>query len=127
MSKGKILIVEDNVDNLALVRFLLERAGYSVLTALNGREALQVAQQELPDLILMDMALPEMDGWSATRELKAIPETQHIPVVALTAYTLPGDRRKAQDAGCDGFIAKPMNVSGFHKEIESFLSGKSKT
>jgi two-component system cell cycle response regulator DivK len=124
MPKAKILVAEDNTDNYELVRFLLDRAGYEVLRAANGIQALQIAQQELPDLILLDLALPVLDGWSAAGRLKADPVTQPIPLIALTAYTLPGDRQRALDAGCDGYIGKPMNVRAFVAEIEQYLDNK---
>jgi two-component system, cell cycle response regulator DivK len=104
MSKPRILIVEDNMDNFELVRFLLERAGYDVLSAVNGAEGVEAAKREQPDLILMDLSMPEMDGWMATKSLKSDDETRRIPVLALTAHTLPGDRKRAIDAGCDEYI-----------------------
>jgi len=107
MSRGRVLLVEDNEDNFELVRFLLERAGYVVLGARNGKEGLKKAGREHPDLILMDLSLPEMDGWAAARAIKADPKTRQIPLLALTAHTLPGDRKRAIEAGCDGYISKP--------------------
>ncbi|MFZ5857020.1 MAG: response regulator [Chloroflexota bacterium] len=121
MNKPRVLIVEDNVDNFELVRFLLERAGYEVLSAANGLEGLDVARREHPDLILMDLSMPEMDGWNATTHLKADEETRNIPVLALTAHTLPGDRKRAIDAGCDGYISKPINVASFDKLVATLL------
>ena len=121
MSKPRVLIVEDNVDNFELVRFLLERAGYEVLSAANGLEGLDAAKRELPDLILMDLSMPEMDGWNATAHLKADEHTRGIPVLALTAHTLPGDRKRAIDAGCDGYISKPINVASFDKLVATLL------
>ena len=121
MGKPRVLIVEDNVDNFELVRFLLERAGYEVLSAANGLEGLDAARREHPDLILMDLSMPEMDGWNATTHLKADEETRTIPVLALTAHTLPGDRKRAIDAGCDGYISKPINVASFDKLVATLL------
>jgi CheY-like chemotaxis protein len=121
MGKPRVLIVEDNVDNFELVRFLLERAGYEVLSAANGLEGLDAAKREHPDLILMDLSMPEMDGWNATMRLKADEETRSIPVLALTAHTLPGDRKRAIDAGCDGYISKPINVASFDKLVATLL------
>lgn len=121
MGKPRVLIVEDNVDNFELVRFLLERAGYQVLSAANGLEGLDAAKRERPDLILMDLSMPEMDGWNATSHLKADEETRDIPVLALTAHTLPGDRKRAIDAGCDGYISKPINVASFDKLVATLL------
>jgi two-component system cell cycle response regulator DivK len=107
MSKGRILIVEDNEDNFQLVRFLLERDGFEVISAVNGKEGVETAMREKPDLILMDLSMPEMDGWTAAQKIKAEPETKAIPLLALTAHTLPGDRMRALEAGCDGYISKP--------------------
>jgi len=121
MSKPRVLIVEDNVDNFELVRFLLERAGYQVLSAANGLEGVDEAKRELPDLILMDLSMPEMDGWMATTQLKSDDETRRIPVLALTAHTLPGDRKRAIDAGCDGYISKPIKVASFDKLVATLL------
>ncbi len=121
MNKPLVLIVEDNVDNYELVRFLLERAGYQVLSAANGLEGIDAAKREQPDLVLMDLSMPEMDGWKATAQMKAEETTRHIPVLALTAHTLPGDRKRAIDAGCDGYISKPINVASFDKLVATLL------
>lgn len=121
MAQKRILVIEDNVDNLELVRFLLERAGFAVLSAQGGCSGLQVAREQLPDLVLLDLTLPEMDGWEVVDLLKKDPATAALPVVALTAHTLPGDRQRALDAGCDGYISKPLDVAGFALEIEGYL------
>lgn len=121
MTKPRVLIVEDNADNFELVRFLLERAGYQVLSAINGAEGVEAAKREQPDLVLMDLSMPEMDGWKATAQMKAENTTRHIPVLALTAHTLPGDRKRALDAGCDGYISKPINVASFDKLVATLL------
>jgi two-component system, cell cycle response regulator DivK len=121
VNKPRVLIVEDNVDNYELVRFLLERAGYQVLSAANGIEGVVAAKREQPDLILMDLSMPELDGWNATVQLKADEATSHIPVLALTAHTLPGDRKRAIEAGCDGYISKPINVASFDKLVATLL------
>lgn len=121
MNKPRVLIVEDNVDNYELVRFLLERAGYQVLSASNGAEGVDAAKREQPDLVLMDLSMPEMDGWKATAHLKSDDATRNIPVLALTAHTLPGDRKRAIDAGCDGYISKPINVASFDKLVATLL------
>ena len=113
MSKGRILIVEDNIDNYELVRFVLERAGYDVFLAVNGRDGVDAARLQKPDLILMDLGMPEMDGWQAAEILKSNESTNSIPVVALTAYTLPGERQRAMQAGFDGYVTKPLDVPGF--------------
>jgi two-component system cell cycle response regulator DivK len=126
MAKPRILVVEDDDDTQGMVRFLLEYKGYEVLLAKDGKHGLEVANREKPDLILLDLAMPEMDGWSVAHRLKGDPATKAIPVIAVTAYTMSSDRRMAFNAGCDGFIGKPMNVPEFIAEIEKFL-GKSKT
>ncbi len=121
MAQQRVLIVEDNVDNYELVRFLLARAGYEVLAASNGMEGVETARRELPDLILMDLSMPELDGWDAARKLKADERTRKIPVLALTAHTLPGDRKRAIEAGCDGYISKPINVASFEKLVSTLV------
>jgi CheY-like chemotaxis protein len=121
MSKGRILIVEDNMDNYELVRIVLERAGYDVFLAVNGRDGVDAAHAQKPDLILMDLGLPEMDGWNATRKLKASEETKSIPLYALTAHTLPNERKRAILAGCDGYVAKPIHMKGFLDVVDEAL------
>jgi two-component system cell cycle response regulator DivK len=122
MSKGRILVVEDDMDNYELVRFILERAGYDVFLAVNGRDGVDAARFQKPDLILMDLGMPEMDGWVAARKLKADEATKSIPLFALTAHTLPGERKRAMQAGCDGYVSKPIHVEGFLNLIESALT-----
>jgi CheY-like chemotaxis protein len=119
MNKRRILIVEDNMDNYELVRFILERAGYDVFLAVNGRDGVDAARFQKPDLILMDLGLPEMDGWLAAEKLKANAATKSIPLFALTAHTLPGERKRAMMAGCDGYVSKPIHVDTFLNMIES--------
>ncbi len=124
MDKASVLVIEDNIANFELVRFLLERAGHNTLWARSGREGVDMARANLPDLIIMDLSLPEMDGWTATERIKSDPETRHIPVVALTAHTLPGDRKRALEVGCDGYLSKPMNISLFNEMVEETLARK---
>ena len=124
MAPSRVLLVEDNMDNFHLVRFLLESAGYQVLEAHNGQAGMDLARKELPDLILMDLSLPGVDGWTAARELKADPKTAYIPLLALTAHTLPGDRGRAFDSGCDGYISKPINLQSFTLDIAKALKTK---
>jgi two-component system, cell cycle response regulator DivK len=126
MSKQRVLLVEDNEDNFDLVNFLLERAGYEVIPAHDGRMGLDLARSAHPDLILMDLSLPEVDGWAAAKELKADPKTVNIPLFALTAHTLPGDRKRALEAGFDGYLSKPINVMGFAQTVSDALQVKSK-
>jgi len=121
MSKARILIVEDNMDNYELVRFVLDRAGYDVFLAVNGRDGVDAARAQKPDLILMDLGMPEMDGWIATEKLKSDDATKSIPLYALTAHTLPHDRKKAIDAGCDGFVPKPIHMKNFVDVVEQAL------
>jgi CheY-like chemotaxis protein len=118
MSKGRILIVEDDMDNYELVRFILERAGYDVFLAVNGRDGVAAARWQKPDLILMDLGMPEMDGWNAARHLKADEATKSIMLYALTAHTLPSERKRAIEAGCDGYVSKPIHMDGFLRMIE---------
>jgi two-component system, cell cycle response regulator DivK len=122
MSISRILLVEDNIDNLELVRFLLIRSGYQVLDANDGQMGMDIARRELPDLILMDLSLPGVDGWTAARELKADPKTASIPLLALTAHTLPGDRSKALESGFNGYISKPINLQSFADDIARALN-----
>jgi len=124
MSKGRILVVEDNMDNYELVRFVLERAGYDVFLAVNGRDGVDAARLQKPDLILMDLSMPEMDGWLAAEKLKANDITKSIPLYALSAHTLPSDRKRALDAGCDGYVSKPIHMAGFLDVIERALGRK---
>src|SRR4051794_29540675 len=107
----KVLLVEDNeVGREGLSRHL-RRKGYEVLTAVDGRQGVDVARAQAPDLVLMDMSLPVLDGWEATRQLKADPATRAIPVIALTAHAMAGDREKALEAGCDDYDTKPVDLS----------------
>jgi len=124
MIKNRVLLVEDNEDNFELVRFLLERAGFEVLAGHDGQEALELARKELPDLILMDLSLPGIDGWTAAKELKDDPTTSLIPLLALTAHTLPGDRKRAMESGFDGYISKPIDVVNFGDSITKILKDK---
>lgn len=127
MSKGRILVVEDNMDNYELVRFVLERAGYDVFLAVNGRDGVAAARLQRPDLILMDLSMPEMDGWIAAEKIKADEATKDIPLFALTAHTLPRDRYRALQAGYDGYVSKPIHVESFLSMInEAFekLNGR---
>ena len=106
----KILYVEDNDDNVYMLRNRLTRAGFTVVIATDGVQGVAMAGTERPDLIIMDLTLPDMDGWEATRRIKADPATKHIPVVALTANAMEGDREKALAAGCDDFDTKPVEL-----------------
>jgi two-component system cell cycle response regulator DivK len=121
MNDTKILVVEDNLMNLELVSDLLEAHGYQVLQAETGRKALELAGKELPDLVLMDIQLPEMDGLEVTRLMKENERTRHIKVIALTAHAMRGDEERAREAGCSGYIAKPINTREFAGMIKDYL------
>ena len=121
MSKGHILVVEDNLDNYELVRTILEIADFDTFLADNGRDGVNAARKQKPDLILMDLALPEMDGWNATKLIRQDPETAHIPMIALTVHTLPLERKRALDAGVDAYLSKPYDASQLIRLVESTL------
>ncbi|MBH5318804.1 response regulator [Paenibacillus sp. GSMTC-2017] len=116
-----ILLVEDNEMNRDMLSRRLLRKGYQVIMASDGRQGIDMAKADLPDLILMDMSLPLIDGWDATRELKASNETSHIPIIALTAHAMASDREKAFDAGCDDFDTKPVEWNRLLEKIGQFL------
>ena len=120
----KILYVEDNDDNVYVVKNRLGRAGYTVVVASDGEQGVAMAATENPDLILMDLRLPVLDGWEATRRLKASPETQRIPVIALSAHAMSGDREKALQAGCEDYETKPIDFSRLHGKIDALLQRK---
>jgi CheY-like chemotaxis protein len=117
----KILYVEDNEDNVYVLKNRLTRAGFSVVIAPDGAQAVTMATAEQPDLILMDLSLPVLDGWEATRRIKAAPETRHIPVIALTAHAMAGDREKAIGAGCDDFDTKPVEMPRLLGKIQALV------
>ncbi len=117
----KILYVEDNEDNVYVLKSRLTRAGYTVLIAADGAQGVKMAAAEQPNLILMDLSLPVLDGWEATRRIKAAPETRHIPVIALTAHAMAGDREKAIAAGCDDFDTKPVEMSRLLDKIQALV------
>ena len=121
MAGERILLVEDNVMNRRLAQFLLKSEGYIVYEATNGREALELVKAHAPDLILMDLQLPELDGFTTTQILKQDATTKDIPVVALTAYAMTGDAERALEAGCDGYITKPFDKQGFLETVASYL------
>ena len=120
----KILLVEDNEMNRDMLSRRLARKGYEVAVAVDGQQGIDMARSETPDLILMDMSLPVLDGWEATRQLKAATETKAIPVIALTAHAMVGDREKAVEAGCDDFDTKPIEFPRLVEKIEALLAGK---
>ena len=124
---AKILLVEDNEMNRDMLSRRLQRRGYEVMTAVDGESGLTMTKAEMPALVLMDMSLPGLDGWEATRQLKADPATRAIPVIALTAHAMAGDREKALAVGCDDFDIKPIDLDRLLGKIEALLGGKAKT
>ena len=119
-----ILYIDDTENNRILVTRRLEKKGYRVITAETAAHGLRAAGTETPDLILMDMGMPDLDGWSATRQLKADPKLGHIPVIALTAHAMQGDREKALEAGCNDYETKPFDFPRLLQKIEVHLSAK---
>lgn len=119
---AKILLVEDNEMNRDMLSRRLERKGHNILIAMDGEQGVAIAQTEVPDLILMDMSLPVLDGWEATRQLKATPHTQTIPVIALTAHAMSGDREKCMEAGCDDYDTKPVEFPRLLGKIQALLT-----
>ena len=118
----KILLVEDNEMNRDMLSRRLERKGYQVVLAVDGQAGVEMALSEAPDLVLMDMSLPVLDGWEATRRLKASADTRHIPVIALTAHAMSSDREKALEAGCDDYDTKPIDLPRLLGKIEALLA-----
>jgi two-component system, cell cycle response regulator DivK len=117
----KILLVEDNEMNRDMLSRRLQRRGYEIVVAVDGAQGVAMANSEHPDLILMDMSLPIMDGWEATKSIKANPDTKSIPIIALTAHAMSGDREKAIAAGCDDYDTKPIDLSRLLTKIEVFI------
>ncbi len=117
----KILVVEDNETNLYLIRFILEKSGYEVIEAREGTVGVELAIKEKPDLIIMDIQLPDIDGLEATKKIRASEADGDIPIIALTSFAMAGDRERALAAGCTGYIEKPINPDTFIAEIEKFL------
>ena len=119
----RVLLVEDNEINRDMLSRRLIRRGYTVMIAEDGQKAVEMAASEAPDLILMDMSLPIIDGWEATRRIKAEPATSGVPIIALTAHAMQGDREKALEAGCDDYDTKPIDLPRLLKKIESLVGG----
>jgi two-component system, cell cycle response regulator DivK len=126
--KNNVLVIEDNEQNLYLVTFLLEQSGYKIVAARSGPEGIELACRMQPDLILLDIQLPIMDGYVVARELKRNPALQDVPIIAVTSYAMVGDKERALEAGCVGYIEKPINPATFVSEIEHYLpAGKKPT
>jgi two-component system cell cycle response regulator DivK len=121
---SKILVVEDNEMNRDMLTRRLERKGFEVVVAINGKLGIDMASTSNPDIILMDLSLPVIDGWEATRQIKADPATQSIPVIALTAHAMAGDEQKALEAGCDDYDTKPIDLSRLLDKIENLLASR---
>ncbi len=119
----KVLLVEDNEMNRDMLSRRLQRKGFEVSVAEDGARALDVAKADMPELILMDMSLPVLDGWEATRRLKADPDLKSIPVIALTAHAMTGDREKALEAGCDDYDTKPIELKRLLEKMNALLAG----
>jgi len=119
--KTKILVIEDNEQNMYLTTFILEKHDFLVLQARNGVDGISLASQEKPDLILLDIQLPVMDGYAVARELRKIITLEKVPIVAVTSYAMPGDRDRTLEAGCTGYIEKPINPETFITEIKQYL------
>jgi two-component system cell cycle response regulator DivK len=124
MGKAKVLYIEDNLDNMILVKRILEIEGYHVIGAETGQEGLAKAMENLPDIVITDINLPDIDGYEVTDTLKKDTKTAHIPVIAMTANVMKKDRENVIQAGCDGFISKPIDVDDLPGQIENFLKGK---
>jgi two-component system cell cycle response regulator DivK len=120
----KILVVDDNQDSRELVVKVLKNRGYQMIEAVDGEDALEKATAENPDLILMDISIPKIDGYEVTRRLKSQLNFKNTPIIALTAHAMKGDREKAIEAGCDGYISKPINIHEIPDQIKSYLQGK---
>jgi CheY-like chemotaxis protein len=117
----RILVVEDNPDNRILITDVLSSLDYEVLVAVDGEEGVRLATDEIPDLILMDLSLPKVDGWTATGQIKENETLAHIPIIALTAHAMVGDREKALQAGCDDYISKPIDLRELASKLAHFL------
>jgi CheY-like chemotaxis protein len=118
----KVLLIEDNEMNRDILFRRLSRRGYEVVCAFDGRQGIEMARSEMPDIILMDLGLPEVDGWEATRRVKADHETRHVPVIGLTAHAMSGDREKALAAGCDEYDTKPVELERLIEKMERLLT-----
>ena len=125
MGRAKVLYIEDNPDNMTLVKRVLEIEGYEVIEAATGSDGLMKASESGPDIIITDINLPDIDGYEVTNSLKENEHTAHIPVIAMTANVMKRDRESVFEAGCDGYIAKPIDIDELPEQIENFLKGKS--
>ena len=119
-----VLYIEDNEDNIYMLHKRLERCGYTILIATDGKQGIDTAKTTLPDIILMDLGLPIIDGWEATRQLRADPSTRHIPIIAVSAHSMDHERESALKAGANDFVSKPIKLSELLEKLEYFLNNK---
>lgn len=119
---ARLLIIEDNAQNMYMMRFLLEKNGFTVIEAQNGREGIEKALSHKPNAVLLDIQLPEMDGYAVAKELKSHPQIEHIPIIAVTSYAMVGDRERIIAAGATGYIEKPINPDTFVSELIQYIS-----
>lgn len=124
-TRGTVLYIEDNAENRMLIRRVLEADGFRVLLAGNANEALQTLQRERPNLILMDISMPDIDGYSLTAQIKSMPGFERLPIIALTANVMRGEQERARQAGCDGYIQKPVDIDALTQQIEHFIQRES--
>lgn len=121
VKQRRILVVEDNRDNMVLIVDVLQSLDYHVLEAIDGEQGVALARQEKPDIILMDLSLPKLDGWTAASVIKSEPSLQHIPIIALTAHAMVGDRERALEAGCDDYLTKPIKLQELVSKLNSYI------
>ena len=121
MANQRVLVVEDNRDNMTLIVDILESMDYDVIKAEDGEEGVTAAEAERPDLILMDLSLPKLDGWDATRKIKSNDNLKTIPIIALTAHAMVGDRERAMEAGCDDYVTKPLDLTVLARKLTKYL------
>lgn len=121
MATARILVVEDNLDNMTLICDVLSSLNYDVLQATDGEQGVELTRSERPDVILMDLSLPRMDGWTAARMLKADESVAHIPIIAVTAHAMVGDEERALEAGCDDYITKPINLRELARKLDEYV------
>jgi two-component system, cell cycle response regulator DivK len=117
-----VLVIEDNLDNRTLIKDMLDTVDYDAIEAANGEEGIAIATSKIPSLILLDLSLPRKDGWIIAREIKSNPITKHIPIIALTAHVMKGDRERALEAGCDDYVSKPIDIIDLIQKLKGHLS-----
>ena len=127
MEPPKVLIIEDNLDNLTLVQLLLERESFQIIAAYDGQSGLKIAKGEKPDLVVLDLDMPVLDGWEVIHTMKADPALAQLPIVVVTAHLLPGERNRVLSLGCDGYVSKPYKVQELLGEIRRVLSARSQS